>query len=174
MHGNSKEDLIYFGGLFDGEGSIMIVRSASKAFMKNRKKPSYSPVARIGMVEDWLMEDFHKAFNYIGELYREKPYHHKRPITRVTIRRRQDCLDFIKMIYPYLRLKKPQADLALSFFENCWFKQLGVSIPQEISDLQHEHYLKMRELNGITESPATTERMGKRGRGKGIRLETTV
>lgn len=173
MQGNSKEDLIYFAGLFDGEGSIMIVRSASKVFMKNRIHPSYSPVARIGMVENWLMNDFQKCFG-LGEVYQEKPYHRKRPITRVTIRKRQDCLDFIKMIYPYLRLKKPQADVALSFFENCWFKKIGHPMPQEISDLQYEHYLTMRKLNGIVESPATTERMGKRGRGKGIRLEATV
>jgi len=169
MQGNSREDLIYFAGLFDGEGSIMIVRNASESFMKNRKHPHYGLVCRIGMIDKDLIYQFHAAVG-LGSVYEEKPYHHKRAITRWMCRRVDEVPLFLEKMIPFLRSKKKNALLAQEFIKECVDNRRR-KISEEVHKKQHDFYLKMRILNGIVESPATTERMGKRGRDKGIRLK---
>lgn len=169
MQGNLREDLIYFAGLFDGEGSIMIVRQASKTFMKNRIHPYYGPVCRLGMVDKDLVYQMYNVIK-LGSVYEEKPYHRKRPITRWMCRRREEVRQFLELMIPFLRLKKKNAKLALKFLDDA-AGNTGRPISKELNKKRHEYYLLMRSYNGVIESPATTERMGKRGRGKGMRLK---
>lgn len=169
MQGNSREDLIYLAGLFDGEGSIMIVRQNSPTFMKKRIYPYYGLIIRIGMLQEGIIKSYKDILGY-GTFYIEKPYHHKRPMARWTCRRKEDVSRFLRDIGPFLRVKDKNVSLALEFIEKCArLRRLGQRITPEINALNHEYYVKMRELNGI-ESPATTERMGRQGRSKGLRV----
>lgn len=167
MHGNSREDLAYFAGLFDGEGSIMIVRQNGESFMKTRIHPYIGPACRMGLINKDIIYAFQKAVN-VGCVYIEKPYHRKRPMTRWQCRKKKEVRQFLELMMPYLRLKKENALLALEFLDK--FPPTK-KISKEKHEAQFEYYLKMRLLNGIAELPATTERMGKRGRCKSIRLK---
>lgn len=171
MQGNSREELIYFAGLFDGEGSIMIVRQNSPTFMKNRIYPYYGVVIRIGMLHEEIIRNLGKFLQY-GAVYKEKPYHHKRPIVRWMCRRIEEVKLFLVELGPFLRVKQPNVILALEFIDKCNDSKRR-KITEEIHQLQHSYYIKMRELNGIN-SPATTERMGHQGRSKGLRVQATV
>jgi len=171
MHGNSREDLFYLAGLFDGEGSIMIVRNEAASFMKNRIYPHYGVVIRIGMIDERSISLFKEVLGY-GSVYKEKSYHHKRPMWRWTCRRNNEVKKFLQDLGPFLRYKYPQVVNAESFIERC-SGALGKRITPEMNELQHKFYISHRALNGI-ESPATTERTGQRGRSKGLRLQATV
>lgn len=168
MQGNSREESIYLAGIFDGEGSIMVVRQSSPSFMKHRLYPYHGIVIRIGMIDQPTIESFYNFLGY-GELYEEKPYHHKRPMFRYSCRRKEDVKRFLEDIGPFLRIKKDNVETAFKFIDQCT-GQLGKRITPEMNKLQHDYYIKMRALNGI-DSPATTERMGHRGRSKGLRCK---
>jgi len=167
MNGNSREELFYLAGLFDGEGSIMVVRNAAPSFMKHRIYPHYGVGIRIGMMDETSIKNFKEKLGY-GSYYLEKPYHHKRPIARWTCRRNEDVSSFLEDLGPFLRLKKKNVKVALEFIEKCSGK-LGKRITSEMNALRHSYYIKMRTLNGI-DSPATTERTGHRGRSKSLRV----
>ncbi len=178
MQGNSKEETkwAYIAGLIDGEGSIMIMRQAHESFMKQRAAsgcfdPHYHPQIRIGMI-DRRPIDFICEVSGIGKVIEEKPYHHKRPMFRWNIRRRDEITAFLQKIMPYLLVKTEQAKLALNFCEN-WIGKPGLRLTDENRKKREAAWLAMRSLNGVV-SPATTERKGKRGRDFSIRLEATV
>jgi len=164
----------YIAGIIDGEGSIMLVGARHKSFMEqyNRRYPSYYPTLRVGMIEreplDLLVEMTGK-----GRVSLEKSYHHKRPMHRWTVFRKKDVYEVLKMIEPHLIVKCKQAQLLIEFMDNNPVCHISRPITQEISDMRKKYWIEMRTLNGIA-SPATTEPLGKRGRSKSVRLESTV
>ena len=102
MHENT---LFYLAGFFDGEGSISILK---------RKKGDWnvSHFVRVsigqkdGATLDWIKDNFggnvylvKRDGSYIWAISDYKGY------------------EFIKIISPYLRYKKPQAELAIKFYE---------------------------------------------------------
>lgn len=166
MNGNSKEvELAYIAGLIDGEGAIFITHDP----FHNRKSVHRTEI-RIGMIEKVGL-DFMVETLKLGKVKEEKPYHHKRPMYRVVFSKRSVVREVINKLLPYLKVKKEQALLALDFLDHVGDKRR--SLTDEDCTIRHTFYAKMRVLNGIS-TPATTERKGKRGRDKSVRLETTV
>lgn len=169
--------LMYIAGIVDGEGSIMIMRQASKAFMEQRMKrgcsqPHYHPCIRIGM-QDRAPLDFIVKNTGIGIVYEEKSYHHKRPMFRWMIRSRNDISKFLTLIRPFLLVKYKQADLALKFM-NEWVSYNGRHLTPEIQEKRENSWIEMRKLNGVISTPATTKSKGKRGRDKSAPFEAIV
>jgi len=169
--------LAYIAGILDGEGSIMIQRQASKSFMEQRRSrgcfhPHYSPAIRIGMLErdplDLIVET-----TKIGKIYKEKSYHHKRPMFRWMIRSKQEIEDFLPLVIPFLLVKKKQAELCLKFVKE-WISHNGIRLSSEVIADRENAWLQMRKLNGVITSPATTEPRGKRGRDFSAPFEATV
>lgn len=161
------EKLAYIAGIVDGEGSIMIMRQASKSFMKQRAKsgcfhPHFHPCIRVGMCEKVAL-DFIVETTKIGHVHTEKAYHHRRPMFRWMARSRLDCLQFLKLIMPYLKVKKKQAELCIKFMEN-WVSSNGIRLTPEIQLERENAWLEMRKLNGVISVPATTNPRGRRGR----------
>lgn len=169
-----KLTLAYLAGIIDGEGSIMIVRAKHEAFMKqyDRNYPYYLPCVRVGMIDKEPIQLICDVMN-MGEVENEVSYQNKRPMFRWRVTNREQCAEVINRLLPYLRVKKPQALLMLDFIKN--FKRCHRYNPMtpEIEAERHNYWVQMRTLNGIA-SPATTERAGKTGRCKSVRLESTV
>lgn len=164
----------YIAGIIDGEGSIMLVGARHKSFMEQYKRryPSYYPTLRVGMIEreplDLLVEITGK-----GKVAQEKSYHRQRPMHRWTVYRKDDVYKVLKMIEPHLIVKRKQAQLLLEYMDKNPVCHISRPITKEISDMRREYWERIRALNGIA-SPATTEPLGKRGRSKSVRIESTV
>ena len=109
----SKEDLIYIAGLFDGEGHIFITED---------KRPAYKTslhILRTGITNTnrEVIEWVYSLFPATWEMrIRNKNHPHWKPCFFWEASSNK-ALYFIKMIYPYLRIKKEQARLAIEFQE---------------------------------------------------------
>ena len=163
------EKLAYIAGILDGEGSIMIMRQASESFMKQRAErgcfhPHYAPCIRIGM-QDRSALDLIVDATGIGFVHTEKPYHHKKPMYRWMVRSKAEITQFLKLMMPYLLVKKDQAILCLKFVEE-WVSFNGSRLTPEILQKREEAWSQMRKLNGVVFTPATTKSRGRRGRDK--------
>lgn len=184
MQDNQREEIAYLAGLFDGEGSIMIQCLNSLNYMdkSRRKTPGFVVGMRIGMINEDVIAYFANFFNIPYD--KEKKYHHKRPMFRVQIRRQDKVREIIKAFTPYLKVKREQAKIALEYLDTCLRpRRKGElsAVPEELQRRREELYFKMKELNGISISPATTKRVdnfkhasGNGGRSKGVRVEAIV
>ena len=100
----SKIDLAYTAGIIDGEGCIRIGQ--------RRLHSNYIGVG-VGSTSEWLINWL--QFKYGGSVYSKKPWlANQKPQWGWDLRTRQ-AGDFLRMILPYLKLKRPQAELALAF-----------------------------------------------------------
>src|SRR4030042_6476953 len=103
--------LAYLAGFFDGEGCIAIVKD--KNHLGNVQ---YSLRVIVSNTNDYVLHLYKLSFG--GRIHKRE---YKQPEWR-------DCYawalnstrayDFLKCVYPYLILKKAQADLAFEFQEN--------------------------------------------------------
>ena len=100
-----KHELSYIAGFFDGEGSINILTR------KRPKNTEYTLTVAIGQKDgatlDWIKE------NFGGNVYlikRDGSFYwaisHKKAIV------------FLKELLPFLQYKKPQALVAIEYYEN--------------------------------------------------------
>ena len=166
MYVNQREALAYIAGLIDGEGSLIIRRNLGTMQMLNRKYPNYHPEIHMGMIHREPL-DFVQSVTGLGKVYEEKPYHHKRPMFRFKITRKEQIRMFIDLIYEFLIVKKKNADVVREFFATC-LNGPGIPISEELNSKRYALWIKNRTLNGVVEVPAETERKNKGGRSKGV------
>lgn len=108
----NKNTLSYLAGFFDGEGSISILKRA-KINPKTGERWNFSHFLRVsigqkdGETLDWIKDNFggnvylvSRDGSYIWAISDYKAY------------------EFTKIIFPFLRYKKPQAELAIKFYED--------------------------------------------------------
>jgi intein/homing endonuclease len=112
-------NLSYLAGFFDGEGSINIITR------KRRINPEYTLSVAIGQKDgktlDWIRE------NFGGNVYLVK-----RDGSFFWIITNQQALKFLLMIYPYLQYKKPQAELAIKFYDDRQEKRMRTNSKEEM------------------------------------------
>ncbi len=96
--------LAYVAGFFDGEGSINLLTRPRP------KNTEYSLTVAIGQKDgetlDWIKE------NFGGNVYVVK-----RDNSFFWVCTHKKAISFLKTILPYLRYKKPQAIVAINFYE---------------------------------------------------------
>lgn len=179
MQGNLREEieLAYLTGLFEAEGSIMIQMFGGKKYMESSKRvtPYFLTTLSFGMIEKNIVERI-KNFFGVGSTTKEASYHQKRPMYRWHVPPGGVPLVLNKMM-PILSIKKEQALLALQFIKECgwqkgWNRQKGT--PDWLLKKREEFYLKMKQLNGVDISLATTKRANTPGRLKSVRIEAIV
>ena len=107
------EDLAYFAGLFDGEGSIMLVRM-------HKSTRTYMPRIVISMTDLPTMEWVHRTFPG-GRLYRFTQSRFRRnenakPVHRIDWTTAA-CLPILRGILPYLKTKSAQAHILIGVLE---------------------------------------------------------
>ncbi len=98
-----RTDLAYTAGIIDGEGWICIKRTPR----------AYQITVGVGNTNEWLINWL--QFSFGGGVYprtgladNQKPQWHWNLSTR-------QAGNFLKLILPYLRIKRPQAELAIQF-----------------------------------------------------------
>jgi len=105
-----RTDLAYIAGLFDGEGNIAIVKRKKK---EGRTVPIYHLVVRVGMCDEYLPRWLKMAFGGYISFYK-RPNSKHRDLYTWSIGY-NNAIDFLMAILPFLKLKKPQVELAIEF-----------------------------------------------------------
>lgn len=157
-HGNPMQAVLhaYIAGIIDGEGSIRINKCFTPKLIQAHKlrNPMYYAQINLGMVTkeipDLLMDTF-------GGNVREERVPGRRSIWRYSLTGRKNLVSTLKILLPYLRVKKQHAVLAISFCEN-WktpFSKQNGTDPQELQR-REDAYQTMRKLNAVG-AAATTE-----------------
>ena len=158
MHDNPRQglQLAYLAGLMDGEGTIRIDKVKSKKALKimNKRSPNYSAHLSLGSVDEIIPKMFHVQF---GGSLRVECVSGKRPMFRWYIRGNRNALQALKMLLPYLVIKKRNALEVIRFIEE-WKTPYSMKAGVDFQELQRreEAYQKLRKLNAVGLA-ATTE-----------------
>ncbi len=94
----------YFAGFFDGEGYIGLLKRQRGKYTEYFVQISIGQ--NDGAVMDWIKE------NFGGNVYLVK-----RDGSFYWTSSNRKALEILKRILPYMKYKKPQAELAIEFFE---------------------------------------------------------
>lgn len=100
-----KTDLAYVAGIIDGEGCIGIYKHKHRYYLQ----------VAVHMTNEWLVNWLSFAFK--GSIstygyYRKRENCQKEWAWNLTGKK---ALVFLELVYPYLKLKKPQAEIAIQF-----------------------------------------------------------
>ena len=149
MQDNQREELIYLSGLFDGEGCIMIQKDTRVSENDNGKgwNPIYSCGIRLGMVNKESVTRFLEVFE-VGQIALEKHRANQRPIYRWQVRAKEQVIHVLKLIIPFLRLKKPQAILAMRFYEET-FSRRGTFLTKDHLQKREDFFQQMKKMNAV-------------------------
>ena len=103
----------YIAGIFDGEGCI-----SSFKRQKKTKSPSVGIHCMVVMRKDFGGNTIVKEFyNIWGGYYQERPEKGNRKSTSRWQVTDKKAIKFLKDITPFLKIKKPQANLCLKFYK---------------------------------------------------------
>jgi len=103
-----KTDLAYTAGIMDGEGSIGIARHKSKSCKRGY---TLELSVQVTSSDEWLCQWLKFAF---GGSLSHSINNAGNPMWHWIIVARK-ASEFLKAISPYLRLKRPQAEIAIQF-----------------------------------------------------------
>lgn len=133
-------DLAYAAGIIDGEGCIVGKRGTSRF----RGQYTYNVSILVGMTDfeavDWLFTTFG------GYIYTYQ-YSNRRPIRRWG-KDGAACQEFLKLVLPYLKVKRDQAQAAIDFPFRGRCGRRGRT--QEFIDQQAVVYQQLRDLKTST------------------------
>ena len=104
-----KTDLAYIAGIVDGEGCIQI----------NYRQQCHSYDCQVSVVntKQWLIEWLKFSFGGRTVTVKRKETEGNKKDCFRWYARTYEALPFLESIYPYLRLKKPQAEIAIKFLK---------------------------------------------------------
>lgn len=138
----SLEGLCYLAGLVDGEGCIYIHRMHN---IKGAKGLKHALRLQVGMtnapVVYWLREAFGGSVQVQNRAAPRKPCY----IWNVY---GANAASLIEQLRPYLRVKQPEADIALQFAALGF--STGAPISDAVSELREQFCSQLRELKQIS------------------------
>ena len=110
----SDLSLAYLAGVFDGEGCISF--SLREQASAKSKSPNLQTIVAVQMSDCATVSLFHERWpGVFGKVSRKRfPSHWKTQWRWVLMA--DDIVPFLSEIRPYLRLKRPQAELALRYY----------------------------------------------------------
>lgn len=162
MHDNPQQAVLwaYIAGIVDGEGCLMMRRISPKSKCMQKKgscykNPKYMPMFCIGMVEKVIPDLIQKLTG--KSKVREERVQGRRSIWRFALSGSKVLVEFLENVYPYLIVKKPQADIVLDFYRNIETpKNRKLGLASHELQRREDLYQKIRKLNSVG-AAATTE-----------------
>ena len=115
----NKVDIAYFAGIFDGEGCIYIRKINAKYVTKSgirRIYTSYSVEVSLANTNEWICRQLLFAFG--GGVYKRKLQMGANQTIWAWQIAAKKATDFLRVLYPYLKLKRAQAEIAINFQNN--------------------------------------------------------
>ena len=104
-----RTELAYIAGIVDGEGYIGISADHRK---RNPDKPCWRLRVAVTNTNEWLVQ--YLKFSIGGGVILLKNSKNPKPCYQWSTDRGK-AAEFLKLILPYLQLKRPQAELAIKF-----------------------------------------------------------
>lgn len=144
----TNEELIYWSGLTDGEGTITISRSLKK---KRYKNPLYYLRLSISNTNKAIVEAFVQFFGFVkiftvkSRYYKEKAKKWK--LVWNAVYYSVKAYNIIKQLLPYLRIKKRQAEIAIAFQEGKKAYKDSSGLPSEEVVFREGLYQQIIKLN---------------------------
>lgn len=138
----NKLQSAYLAGLIDGEGYIGILKvkkGEKKQWFSNREF-IFRPVMKVAMVDKELIRWLKGAY---GGTFETRKAHGNARESYCWSLRKKSVITLIKKIYPYLRVKKKQAEILLRFPSG----ETGKQIPDNVYQKRIELYDDIRALN---------------------------
>jgi hypothetical protein len=144
-----KTLLAWVAGMLDGEGSLAIKRITRK-LSGGRKRINYQLWVVVGMAEKpanvKAIDLLHKTFG--GNVCRYtpkkiKPNHYPKIAWTVVSQQALNCL---KLVRPYLVIKKPNADLLIDFQETCISRKSKKNDIEKLKK-QESFFYELRKVN---------------------------
>lgn len=144
MNELSETEKAYLAGLIDGEGCIYMSKSARS---RGRGKPSYALGFAMVMTSKDTIRYCHELTGVGTVCY--FPRHKKNEKHRDQWQwmvSKQDTLEMLQQIYPYLRLKQPQAKLAIEYATVVCPGWRHGPIPPGLPEKQEAYYVAIKNL----------------------------
>ena len=134
----------YIAGFFDGEGCVNIRR---------QKMRYYQCQVIMPQCDLSILEEMRNLTGGLGRLHESKkqPTENNRA-SRIWTWNMQGPMveEFLRLIYPWVRVKRDEVELALEFFEHKRYVGQGGKgrnkLSQGVLDVREGYYAKMREL----------------------------
>lgn len=139
-----KTLLAYVAGIIDGEGSISLAQHKRK----DGRRTHWELIVAVCNTKFWLIEFLHFQFGgYIDERTQYGiNYANAKKSWRWTM-----CAskagDFLKLVLPYLQLKKPQAELAIAFQDRRTHNTADKSLVNKRRIMDEIDFIAMRAWN---------------------------
>lgn len=140
----SKLQSAYLAGLIDGEGyiGIMMNRRGNKKNFHSAKDYIYTPVLKVCMTDKDTIEWLYRSF---GGTFETRKAHHNAKESYGWMCRKALVGKFLRYLYPYLRVKKKQAEIIFRFP----IGKPGILLSKEIWDKRDKLYEEIRTLNKV-------------------------
>ena len=105
-----RTDLAYLAGILDGEGSISIHKHKDKS---SHLGYCYQLVINVANTNEWLINWIHLSFG--GWIYKKRMISRHYKQVYLWSASSLQAKTLLELVLPYLRIKKPQAEIALQF-----------------------------------------------------------
>lgn len=138
----SKLTSAYLAGLVDGEGYIGILRTkkGNKSHWFSNREFIFTPVIKVTMTDKdtikWLYDSF-------GGTFETRKAHGNARESYGWMAKNAKPVEFLKFIYPHLRIKRRQAETLFRFP----YGKAGYQIPDEMYESRIKLYDQIRSLN---------------------------
>lgn len=158
----NREHWIYLAGILDADGSICISKATAESLKLGRcHNPRY--VLYLNIVNtskelmDWLIQNF-GGTNY----KRRKRLSDNHRVTYDWRLSNNQCIEVLKLIEPFLIIKKDRAKLGIEFVEGMPERPRGQGAKTQANEVLRREALwnKMKELNQFGDTAATTKSSG--------------
>ena len=143
----NKLQCAYLAGLIDGEGYIGIlkVKRGNKKIFHSTKEYFYQPVFKLAMTDREIIEYYYKSLGGNFEIRKlsEKKTNWKDCYTWTV--RSAKCIEILKLIYPYMRVKKQEVDILNKF--NKTNNGAGIPLTDNQWEVRDNLYQQLRDLH---------------------------
>jgi len=142
----SKTDAAYIAGFFDGEGCFLARTSL------NCYSPAVAVVQKYPNILYWIQRTLS-----LGRIHKMSSGSSKLQITISS-----DIIEFIKLISPYLKIKKEQSDVLLDLCKLRMKKGTGIRLPNKNLNTRMKLAKKLKELKRKESVPLTLTTLPKK------------
>lgn len=142
----NEKELAYIAGIIDGEGSIQIFkRKPSKSSIAKRQKnfwhTSYVKISNTDIrLLDWLKK------RVGGSIQKGKRRGKRRNCYELHINPSKST-ELLQKVYPYLVIKKEQADVVFEFRSTYENRYCRGGLPKHILEAREKCYTQLKELH---------------------------
>jgi hypothetical protein len=137
----------YMAGIIDGEGSVSLRRS-------NNNRRSFNPMIQVTNTNKEMLNWINA--NFSGAVYKHTWGHYGKHKNEKAawlwqLKNHNDVEDFLKLIYPYLIIKKKQAELVLKYIDLHWHGNFNAKntayYPENLAKKELKIFLDLWKLN---------------------------